>query len=273
MATALPSQDFDPLYFDVPSFLDNAEGPAFHGFFGRQGGVSKDVYATLNCGIGSDDEPDHVKRNLARIAEIAGIKGTHLLSLHQEHKDICLRVERPWEMTERPKADAYVSDVPGIGLGILTADCAPVLFYGEALGRPVVGAAHAGWRGALKGVLERTIEAMVKLGAESADIKACIGPCIGRDSYEVKEDFAMPFLDEDHEHEKYFRSARRPGHYMFDLAGYCAGKLYKAGLSRIYIKDLDTYFNEEDFFSCRRAAHRKEKDYGRQMAVICIKQA
>lgn len=258
-----------PFYYRSESFAPD-DAPVFHGFFGRRGGHSKGIYDSLNCGAGSDDDLVAVKKNRALVAEAAGILPENLLTLHQIHSGECLTVREVWGLNDRPKADAMVTDVPGLGLGILTADCAPVLFYaaGES---PVIGAAHAGWGGALKGVLENTVKAMEGLGAARSNIKACIGPCIGKASYEVSEDFTKPFLDLNEEDERFFSAARREGHLMFDLAGYCAARLYRAGLSRITIKDIDTYFNEADFFSYRRATHRREKDYGRQVSVIAIK--
>ncbi len=272
MAQPLLQPDSEAVYYEIEAFLSGEAAPAFHGFFGRQGGVSKDVFTSLNCGLGTEDNPGLVQKNRNKIAQAVGVDPDHFITMHQIHSTTCVRVEKPWNIHERPEADAMVTDVPGIALGVLTADCAPVLFYGENdKGKPVIGAAHAGWGGALKGVLESTVTAMNDLGAKNENIRACIGPCIGKASYEVGEDFAQPFFDEDDDNDRFFHAARKEGHFMFDLAGYCAGKLYKAGLSRIYIKDLDTYFNEEDFFSYRRATHRSENDYGRQASVICIK--
>ena len=272
MAQPSPRQDSETIYFEETAFLDHKSAGVFHGFFGRRGGDSKDVYASLNCGVGSGDDPDSVQKNRRKIAEIAGVAPEHFITLHQIHSNICTLVEKPWNLSERPKADAFVTQEPEIVLGILTADCVPVLFYGESdTGKPVIGAAHAGWQGALKGVLESTVTAMNDLGVEIANIRACIGPCIGKASYEVTKDFAQAFLNEDDAHERFFQSSRKEGHLMFDLPGYCAGKLAKAGLCHVFIKDLDTYAREEDFFSYRRSIHRGEKDYGRQASVICIK--
>lgn len=260
------------IYFDMQPFGDNAASPVFHGFFGRQGGVSKDVYNGLNCGRGSDDAPENVKANLAAIAAKIGVKPDHILTLHQVHGKECAVARDIWDIENRPQADASVTDRAGIALGILTADCAPVLFQGKKVdGSPVIGAAHAGWKGAIGGTLDSTVEAMIALGALKESIKACIGPCIAQVSYEVTEDFFAPFEAEDPDNERFFMAAQRAGHLMFDLAGYCANRLAKAGLKNVYIKDLDTYFNEEDFFSYRRATHRAEKDYGRQISLIFIK--
>lgn len=262
-------QGSDPLYFQQAEF---SSPDVFHGFFSRHGGVSKDIYASLNCGMGSGDDRDNVLQNKGIVAGIAGCTAESLLNVHQVHSAECVVVDKPWEEDNKPKADAMVTDKPEIALGVLTADCAPVLFKGKKEdGMPVVGAAHAGWGGALKGVLEASVEAMVGLGARIETIQAVIGPCIGQASYEVSDDFAVPFLDEDDENERFFKAGQRDGHLMFDLPGYCAFKLSKAGLKSVFIKDLDTYFNEEDFFSYRRTTHRHEKDYGRQVSVIMIK--
>lgn len=272
METALSLQDSEPVYYSLKNFLDNDKGKAFHGFFGRQGGFSAGIYTSLNCGPGSEDDIDAILKNRRIVSDVAGISSDNLLSLHQVHSDICVKVEEPWDVMQRPQADAMVSDTPGIGLGILTADCVPVLFYGEnSKGKPVIGAAHAGWKGALKGILESTLSAMEELDVRKEAIKACIGPCINKTSYEVSEELYERFTGESDENDRFFISGKRPGHFMFDLAGYCAFKLYKVGLSNIYIKDLDTYFNEEDFFSYRRAVHRGEEDYGRQVSLIAIK--
>jgi len=271
MSQILHQQDSDPIYYEQPEFVDNNAGEVFHGFFSRRGGVSTDFYASLNCGQGSDDDLAKVHQNRKTVGDVIGCDSDKILSLHQVHSADCVTVDEPWEHHLRPRADAFVTARPGIGLGILTADCGPVLFYGRRLdGAPVVGAAHAGWGGALKGVLESTMAALLDLGAEKDSLKACIGPCIGKASYEVQDAFSVPFLEEDETAEKFFLAARKEGHLMFDLAGYCAFRLARAGFKNVFIKDLDTYFNEEDFFSYRRTTHRHEKDYGRQMSVIII---
>lgn len=269
MALAKPLLGSDDLYFAEKAFVDPA---VFHGFFGRSGGVSRNVYASLNCGPGSEDNPDHVQENRALVSGIVGCAPDRLLTLYQVHGTQCVTVDAVWDDSARPEADAMVTDQAGFALGILTADCAPVLFRGEkADGSPVIGAAHAGWGGAFQGVLEATIVKMRDLGAEVESIKAVIGPCIGLSSYEVDQDFYAQFFDHNPESERFFKNARRGEHYMFDLAGYCAFRLAHCGVQQVSIKDLDTYFHEEDFFSYRRATHRNEKDYGRQISVIMIK--
>lgn len=272
MVLSVTQPDFDVFNYEVAQFVSNKDGDIYYGFFGRNGGVSKDVYATLNCGRGSDDKIESVKKNLQIIAGEAGVIPEKLLTLHQVHSADCIVVEKPWGIEKRPEVDAAVTDKAGIALGVLTADCAPVLFSGSKEdGSSVVGAAHAGWKGALGGILETTVQKMLGLGAIEESITAAIGPCISQKSYEVSEPFLKPFLDEDKNNERFFKSSKNEGHYMFDLPGYCAFKLSKIGLRSIYIKDVDTYFNEEDFFSYRRATHRNEKDYGRQISVISIK--
>jgi polyphenol oxidase len=263
--STLPDSDI-PFYTSAEFAVDDI----FHGFFGRKGGVSSGVYGSLNCGIGSNDEKHAVMQNRNAITQIIGAAPENFLSLYQIHSTVCLKVNKPWPLTDRPQADAMVTDVPGIALGILTADCVPALLAGKTkAGRPVIGAAHAGWGGALKGILESTVTAMKELGV--TDIKAVIGPCIAKASYEVSEEFLEKFIAENEENERFFQSGQREGHYMFDLPGYCAAKLAGAGVGRIYIKDLDTYANEADFFSFRRTTHRKEPDYGRQVSTIMIR--
>lgn len=267
-------QDSDPFYFQQHDFVRGDESSVFHGFFSRRGGVSRDIYASLNCGPGSGDDQILVLKNRHVVCDEVGCAPENLLSVHQVHGAECVSVREGWEIETRPKADAMATDVPGFALGILTADCAPVLFSGQKNdGGPVVAAAHAGWGGALKGVFGNTLEAMMALGAVPESISAVIGPCIGQKSYEVSESFAKPFLNEDESNEAFFMAGQRAGHLQFDLPGYCAAKLGRAGLRNVFIKDLDTYFNEEDFFSYRRSVHRHEKDYGRQISVVMIRGA
>ena len=259
----------DVPFFESAEFSKSADN-VFHGFFGRQGGVSDGLYGSLNCGRGSDDDPAHVQANLDRVARQACVTPNNLLTMYQVHGHGCLYVDEPWSFDNRPQVDALVTDKAGIALGVLTADCGPVLFYGEkADGAPVIGAAHAGWKGAIGGALDATVSKMQELGADN--IKACIGPCIAQSSYEVSAEFFEPFEKENSENERFFMASKKDGHLMFDLAGYCAARLAGLGLKHVFIKDLDTYFNEEDFFSYRRTTHRKESDYGRQISVIAIK--
>lgn len=270
---AMPSNlpDFKIFYHRQRGFADTEAIPVSYGFFGRQGGVSTGVYSSLNCGPGSEDAPESVQKNRRIVADILGVGPSNLLSLYQLHGDSCLKVTQSWSAEDRPQADAMVTDVPGLALGILTADCAPVLFYAQSSAKTVIGAAHAGWGGALKGILESTVAAMEDLGAKREAIRACIGPCIHQSSYEVSAEFHERFMVQHRENGRFFQPGQKAGRFMFDLAGYCVFRLYGAGISRVYIKDLDTYFNEEDFFSYRRATHRDEKDYGRQISAIAIK--
>ena len=259
-----------PIFWRVETFINAAQENIAYGFFGRRGGVSKGVYNALNCGPGSEDDLECVIENRKRVLKILG--GEALNTLYQVHGSDCLNVDKAFEGPEPPKADALVTDRPGLALGILTADCAPVLFYGEKKdGAPVIGAAHAGWKGALAGVLENCAGRMKELGAVDGSIKACIGPCIAQRSYEVGQDFYDQFVAHPQESTRFFKEGETGGHYYFDLPGFCAHRLYLAGLTRISVKDLDTYFNEEEFFSYRRATHRDEKDYGRQISAIMIK--
>lgn len=258
------------LFLTQDRFTD-ADSTLFHGYFMRKGGQSKGVFESLNCGPGSGDEADVVATNRAIVANLAGVRAENLLSVHQVHCADCIEVKNGWSLTDRPKADAMVTDQAGFALGILTADCAPVLFYGvKSDGSPVIGAAHAGWKGALGGVLDNTVKEMQRLGAN--DIKACVGPCISRTSYEVSVDFVEPFLDDHDDSNRFFQSASRAGHLMFDLAGYCAWRLFRSGIKSAALMDRDTYTLEADFFSYRRATHRHEPDYGRQISVISIKE-
>lgn len=249
--------------------LNGADEKIRHGFFGRQGGVSTGIYESLNCGIGSNDDPDAVNENKARVAEHFSVKPDKLITVSQIHSPDCLYVTEPFP--ERPEADAMVTDVAGLVLGVLTADCGPILFAGEKKdGSPVVGGAHAGWGGALGGVLESTIKEMLNIGAEMETIRAAVGPCIGPASYEVSVGFEAPFLERDPEDERFFKSARKEGHLMFDLPGYIASRLAQAGVRQVAITGHDTCPDEERFFSYRRKTHRGEPDYGRQISAISI---
>jgi YfiH family protein len=272
MATILNLQGSDVLAHKVTPFSDRAPAGVSYGFFGREGGVSEGLYRGLNCGVGSGDNPDHVRENRAIIAAEIGVAPEKLLSLYQIHSPLCVVVDEPWALADRPQADAMVTDRAGVALGILTADCAPVLFYGvKEGGAPVIGAAHAGWKGAVGGALDATIAQMLDLGVQAGSLHACIGPCISKSSYEVGEEFFRQFVEQDDAAEHFFGSARQEGHYMFDLAGFCAYRLSGAGVKFVYINDNDTYSNENKFFSYRRTTHREEPDYGRQLSVIAIK--
>ena len=235
-----------------------------HGFLGRTGGVSTGIHAGLNVGIGSDDDAAAVLEN-RRLASEAVLPGAALVTLYQTHSADCVTVRSPFEERLRPRADALVTDRPGLALGILTADCAPVLLADQAAG--VVGAAHAGWKGAIGGVTDATILAMEAVGAKRDRIAAAIGPCITRASYEVDDAFARRFEAHDPANERFFAEGR-DGHFQFDLEAYVAHRLASAGIGRVALLGLDTYADEARFFSFRRATHRGEPGYGRQISVI-----
>jgi len=232
-----------------------------HGFLGRRGGISEGIVAGLNCGYGSGEERDVVVAN-RHIAADAILPGATLVAVHQVHLPACVTVAAPWDDDHRPTADALVTDRPGLLLGILTADCAPVLLADVEAG--VVGAAHAGWRGAHGGVIESTVAMMEQLGAQRERIAAAVGPAIAQPSYEVGVDFRAQFSAED---ERFFAPGR-PGHFQFDLEAYVVHMLARSGVQTIQPLGLDTYADEDRFYSYRRATHRGEPNYGRQIALI-----
>lgn len=237
-----------------------------HGFAGRRGGVSTGVHAGLNVGLGSADEREAVLRN-RDLARHALLPGASLVTVRQVHSPDVVTVTGPIGEADRPAADAMVTNLPGLVLGILTADCVPVLLADAQAG--VVGAAHAGWKGAIAGVTDNTLAAMEKLGARRDQISATIGPCIGRASYEVTSDFARHFEEEDVENSRFF-SAGREGHCQFDIAAYVAARLAKAGVSRVEMMDEDTYSQPDRFYSYRRSCHLNEPSYGRQISMIGV---
>ncbi|CAK0766007.1 polyphenol oxidase [Azospirillaceae bacterium] len=239
-----------------------------HGFFTRQGGVSEGLHASLNVGYGSQDKPEHVTINRARAMAQLGLSADRLTTVYQIHSATPVTVERPWTWSEAPKADALVTATPGIALGILTADCAPVLLADPEA--RVIGAAHAGWRGAQSGVISATIQAMVCLGARVERMAAAIGPCIGQSSYEVGPEFPAPFLAETPENQLFFTPAGRAGHFLFDLGGYVARKLQESGIVTVQRCPFDTAVEETLFFSYRRSTLRKEPDYGRMLSSIAL---
>ncbi|MBC9034756.1 peptidoglycan editing factor PgeF [Sphingomonas sp. JC676] len=235
-----------------------------HGFVGRRGGVSSGILAGLNVGTGSQDDPALIAENRRRATE-AVLPGGRLVTVFQVHSPDAVIATEPF--AERPHADAVVTDRPGLALGILTADCAPVLFADAQAG--VIGAAHAGWKGAVGGVTDSTIAAMEKLGARRERIAAAIGPCIARASYEVNQDFFTRFAEADPANERFFADGK-PGHYQFDLEAYVAHRLAAAGIRTVEALGLDTYAHEDRFYSFRRSTHRGEPDYGRQISIIGI---
>ena len=239
-----------------------------HGFFTREGGVSQGLYASLNCGTGSSDDPAAVAENRARAMSMLDLAPTALVTVHQQHTATAVLVTAPWADGARPIADAMVTTIPGLALGILTADCAPVLFADRRGG--VVGAAHAGWKGALGGALDSTLDLMVAQGAKKKNIVAAIGPCIGHRSYEVGPDFPAPFLAEADENKDFFAPARRAGHFLFDLPGYVSRKLARLGVVDVTRVPADTCRDEARFFSYRRTTLHGGGDYGRQLTAILL---
>lgn len=239
-----------------------------HAFFTRAGGVSEGIYASLNCGLGSNDDRAAVTRNRARAMEMLDRAPESLVTAYQVHGVDVATVREPWRPGEAPKVDAMVTDRPGVTLGILTADCAPVLFADHDAG--VVGAAHAGWRGALAGVTRTTVERMEALGARRDRIAAAVGPCIGLASYEVGPEFRERFVAESGENAGFFIQAERAGHWRFDLAGFLARELERLGLAAVETVSADTCADEDRFFSYRRACLRGESDYARGLAAIAV---
>ncbi len=240
-----------------------------HAFFSREGGVSDGLYASLNCGPGSRDAPAAVRENRRRAMAQLDLPGAALVTLHQVHSAEVVAVDAPWEIGQGPRADGLVTARPGLALGVLAADCAPVLLADATAG--VVGACHSGWKGALGGVLEATVAAMRRLGAEAERIQAGIGPCIAQRSYEVGADFAAPFLAQDPENAQFFcPSASRADKAHFDLKGYVARRLTLAGVGRVQVLPCDTCAEPHRFFSYRRATWSGEPDYGRQLSAIAL---
>ncbi len=242
--------------------LSGVQGVAY-AFLEREGGVSTGLYAGLNCGFGSGDERDAVSENRRRA--LAAVGADRLATLHQVHSAEAVTLTEP---PRGLRADGMATDRPGLALGILTADCAPVLFADEEAG--VVGAAHAGWRGALAGISEAVLERMERLGAETNRTVAAVGPCIAQASYEVGPEFRIEFEAFDPDNGRWFVPAERPGHFRFDLAGYVAARLERAGLAAVSVAGADTCAEESRFFSYRRACLKGEPDYGRQLSLIAL---
>jgi YfiH family protein len=249
---------------DALSALDGIR----HGFFTREGGVSSGVFASLNVGFGSGDAHDAVVENRRRAEAALGFPGGSLVTVHQHHSAEVALAAAPWGHGNAPQTDAMVCHTPGVLLGVLTADCAPVLFADA--GNGVIGAAHAGWKGAKAGVLEATLEAMAGLGADRAATVAAVGPCIAQASYEVGDEFFYDFLGDSAENERFFAPAARENHHLFDLAGYVEARLAAAGVRTVEVLGADTYGDDARFFSYRRACHAGEADYGRLLSAIGI---
>jgi YfiH family protein len=241
-----------------------------HAFFTRAGGVSGGIYASLNAGVGSNDDPGHVAENRARMAASLGVTPERFLTCYQIHSPGVVVATGPWGADARPRADAIVTTAPGLAIGASTADCGPVLFA-DAQAR-VIGAAHSGWRGALGGVTDQTIAAMEKLGAARERIVAAVGPMIRQPNYETGADLRDRFIAADPANSRFFRPAARDGHFMFDLAGYVVARLAAAGVGTIEDVDACTYADAEKFFSYRRMTHHGEADYGRHVNAIVLEE-
>ncbi|QIG46477.1 peptidoglycan editing factor PgeF [Nordella sp. HKS 07] len=239
-----------------------------HGFFTRQGGHSAGLFASLNCGFGSGDDKPTVARNRATAGDALGVSASHLLTVWQWHSPDVIVADAPWDPLAAPKGDAIVTAKRGLAVAVLTADCAPLLFADTEAG--VIGAAHAGWKGALAGVSDATIAAMEKLGARRRRITAIIGPTISQPAYEVGPEFPAPFLAQDADNADFFASSGTARHHMFDLPGYLARRMTGLGIGKVVDLGLCTYSDEDRFYSYRRATHRREQDYGRQISAIVL---
>lgn len=239
-----------------------------HGFFTRSGGVSEGVYASLNGGIGSNDAPEKVRENRARMAAQLGVVPDRFLTPYQIHSPDVVVADGSWSQETRPRADALVTREPKLAIGVSTADCGPLLFADAEAG--VVGAAHAGWRGAFTGVIEATIAAMEKLGAARGRIAVALGPTIRQPNYEVGPEFVERFLAADMDNERFFAPSRREGHRMFDLTGYIADRVQRAGVAQFEDLGHCTFADPERFFSYRRMSQRGEPDYGRHINAIAL---
>jgi YfiH family protein len=239
-----------------------------HGFFNRVGGVSKGIYSGLNAGLNSNDRREDVAENRRRIASHFGVGSDHLVSPRQVHGIEVATLTGPWPDGRPSDADAIVTATPGVAIGVATADCAPVLFADPRAG--IVGAAHAGWRGALEGVLPATLAAMERLGADPSDVVAVVGPTISQRRYEVGADFRARFLAADAGYDAFFLAGGRADHFQFDLPGFIVSRLRALGVGSVVDLSLCTYDDEDWFYSYRRATHRNEADYGRQISAIAL---
>ena len=239
-----------------------------HGFFTRSGGVSQGVYASLNGGVGSNDVPDKVAENRARMATALGVAPDRFLTPYQIHSPDVVVADQPWTHESRPRADAIVSRTPRLAIGVSTADCGPLLFADAEAG--VIGAAHAGWRGALTGVIEAAVAAMEELGAERERMVAALGPTISQPNYEVGPEFVARFLAADAGNTRFFVASPREDHAMFDLAGYIAARVQRAGIGKFEDLALCTFAEPKRFFSYRRTTKQSEPDYGRHINAIAL---
>jgi polyphenol oxidase len=239
-----------------------------HGFFTRAGGVSQGIYASLNGGVGSNDAPGNVTENRARMAAALGVSADRLLSLYQIHSPEVVVAQQPWTRDNRPRADAVVTRTPSLAIGVSTADCGPLLFADSQAG--VIGAAHAGWRGAFTGVIEATVAAMEKLGADRGRIAVALGPTISQPNYEVGPEFVERFVSADAANARFFKPSKHADHALFDLNGYVAARVEQAGIVNYEDLGLCTYAEPERFYSFRRSTHEGEPDYGRHINAIAL---
>jgi YfiH family protein len=239
-----------------------------HAFFTREGGVSGGIYASLNSGIGSNDDAAAVTENRTRMAKALGVDADRLLTAFQIHSPNVVVAEEPWTVETRPRADAIVTRTPGLAIGVSTADCGPLLFADPKA--RVIGAAHAGWRGAFTGVIEGTIAAMEALGADRKRMTVALGPLIRQLNYEVSQSFVDEFVRADESHARFFVPAGRPGHAMFDLPGFIAARVAQTGIEQFEDIGLCTYADPDRFYSYRRSTHRSEPDYGRHVNAIVL---
>lgn len=239
-----------------------------HAFFTRDGGVSDGIYASLNGGVGSSDAPEKVAENRARMAAALGVTPENFITPYQIHSPDVVVADAPWTPETRPRADAVVTRKPGLAIGVSTADCGPLLFADPEAG--VIGAAHAGWRGAFTGVIEATLGAMEKLGAARSRVAVALGPTISQPNYEVGPEFVERFLAADIDNARFFSASQRPGHAMFDLNAYIADRVERAGITNFTDLGLCTYAEPERFYSYRRTTQRGEPDYGRHINAIAL---
>lgn len=250
-------------------FARNLDLPGVrHAFFTREGGVSEGVYGSLNGGVGSKDDPARVAENRARMAKRVGVAPERLLVPFQIHSADALAVEEPWAADARPRCDGLVTRAPALALGVTGADCGMLLFADARAG--VIGACHAGWKGALTGMIEATIDGMEAQGARRADIHVALGPAIGAASYEVGPEFSARFVEEDEGYARFFSPSPRAGHAMFDLQGFIAARVARLDVASFEALGLDTYAEETRCFSYRRSVHRNEPDYGRLVSAIAL---
>jgi YfiH family protein len=239
-----------------------------HAFFTREGGISGGIYESLNSGIASNDEATHVAENRARMAQALGVDAARLITAFQIHSPHVVVADAPWSVETRPRADAIVTKTPGLAIGVSTADCGPLLFADPQA--RVIGVAHAGWRGAFHGVIEGTIAAMEKLGADRGRMTVALGPLIRQSNYEVSQSFVDEFLRADEGHARFFAPAAREGHAMFDLPGFIGLRLERCGIKNFEDVELCTYADPDRFYSYRRSVHRAEPDYGRHVNAIVL---